>query len=31
MTKPANAPTMVEVLFADETKHADGSHPAKDA
>ena len=31
MTKPANAPTTVDVLVADETKHADGSQPAKDA
>ena len=29
MTKPANAPTTVDVLVADETKHADGSQPAK--
>ena len=31
MTKPAKAPTTVEVLVADETKHVDGSQPAKDA
>ena len=28
---PAKAPTTVEVLAEDETKHADGSQPAKDA
>ena len=31
ITKPANAPTIVDVLVADETKQDDGSHPAKDA
>ena len=30
-TNPAKAPTTVEVLVVDEIKHADGSHPAKDA
>tara|TARA_B100001029_G_C14839123_1_gene327326 strand:+ start:369 stop:533 length:165 start_codon:yes stop_codon:yes gene_type:complete len=29
--KPAKAPTTVEVLAEDETKHAEGSQPAKDA
>ena len=29
--KPAKAPTKVEVLAEDETKHAEGSQPAKDA
>ena len=28
---PANAPTTVDVLAEDETKHAEGSQPAKDA
>ncbi len=31
MIKPANAPTTVDVLVADETKHAVGSQPEKDA
>ena len=31
ITKPANAPTIVDVLVADETKQDEGSHPAKDA
>jgi hypothetical protein len=30
-TRPAKAPTTVEVLAEDDIKHADGSHPAKDA
>ena len=28
---PAKAPTTVDVLAEDETKHAEGSQPAKDA
>ncbi len=31
MINPAKAPTTVEVLVEDEIKHAEGSHPAKDA
>ena len=31
MINPAKAPTTVEVLAEDEIKHAEGSHPAKDA